>query len=201
MRGSVRGFTVIVAAFVTGTVSCASRLVREARYPIPEQPPVQTPPELRGDEAAAAALSWSEQIEIVREVVRSFFRPRMGQARWIDPQPLSHRRRSDADSLVPADAEWATAIADAVGLLRVCALGGSDAECRGRSGGVLRFSPPYAARSDSAVVFARYTPVRQGETAASGPGFELEFHVVRRDGRWHVVSRRTIVSTAATGVG
>lgn len=174
---------------------CAGYGAREAIRPIPEQPPLRGVPDVRGSESAASRIPGEQRLAIVSEIVRRFFRPTRGQARWIDPQPLAHRRGWSADSAAHTDEEWAAGIAEAVGLRRVCALDENDVRCRGRPGGVLRFSVPYASGADSAVVFARYTPVEKGTAASPGSGFggfELEFNMVRRDGRWHIAGKRTI---------
>jgi hypothetical protein len=180
------------ALLCLATVGCAGYGAREALHPIPEQQPPERASDIRGTEAAASRIPGEQQLEIVSEIVRRFFRPMRAQARWIDPQQLGHRRDRSADSLARTDEEWAIGIADAVGLRNVCALGENDVDCRGRPGGVLRLSAPYAAGADSAVVFARFTPVEKGSAAAAGPGFELEFNMVRREGRWHIAGRRTV---------
>ncbi|HVE80393.1 MAG TPA: hypothetical protein VNA89_16120 [Gemmatimonadaceae bacterium] len=192
-----RPIAILVAFLAIGVTGCVRQAVREHWYPMPELSPVGTPPEVRGTEGAAAALPPAQRMVIVREVVRGFFRPRGGQARWIDPRPLSHHRLADADSRVQPDPSWADAIVDAVGLPRVCALDAEDPGCSGRPGGVLRLSAPYAADTDSAVVFARYTPVAKGATPVAGPGFELEFHLARRDGGWRIVGRRSVAGPDA----
>ena len=181
----------VIVVLVLATLGCASRSLREALTPIPERAPLEVVPDQRGDEAAANAISSSDQIAIASVVISSFFRPTPGQARWIDPQLLSHRRTPAADSLGEVEFEWATAVADAVGRRRVCALDVADESCRGLPGGVLRFSNAYATGPDAAVVFVRYTPVGRGERPPAGDGFELEFDVARRGSEWRVVSRRT----------
>jgi hypothetical protein len=182
-----------VVALGISVEGCAARVARESWYPIPEQaPPTDALPDLRGSEAAAAAVPPSERIEILREVVRGFFRPSLGSVRWVDPRPLSDHRTTGGDTLVKPDYDWGTAIVDAVGLRRVCLLDETDDQCRGRAGGVLRLSTPYTEGRDSAVVFVRYSAVGQGEVPAPAPGFELEFHLLRRDSAWHIVSKRTL---------
>ena len=192
MRAVARFASVI--AISGALVGCAGTLVRGPLHPIPdESPPVETP-QSRGLERDAAMISPAQRLEIYRELVRAFFRPTRGQARWIDPQPLSHRRDRASDSLALEDDEWAAAIVRTIGLRRVCALDGGDDECRGRPGGVLRLSAPYAASAgaDSVIVFTRYSNVSAGERAVSGAGFEMEFHLARGDGEWRIVSKRTI---------
>jgi hypothetical protein len=140
---------------------------------------------VRGTDAAARAIPEQQEIEIISEVVRSFYRPSMGQARWIDARPLAHQRTAVADSSVKPEEDWADAIVAAAGLRRVCTQD-TDAACRGRSGGTLRFSKPYATGADSAVVFAQYSPV------GGGPGGEMEFRMVRRERAWAIDSKQTV---------
>ena len=187
----VRIAAVVVAS--GALLGCAGRLVRAAQ-PISDESRPATAPQLRGLERDAARIPPAERMEIYRELVRAFFRPTRGQARWIDPQPLSHRRDRASDSLALEDDEWAAALVRTIGLRRVCALDDRDDGCRGRPGGVLRFSAPYAAfaGTDSVIVFARYSTVTAGEPAVPGAGFEMEFHLARRDGEWRIVSKRTI---------
>jgi hypothetical protein len=182
MRISVLAFSFVVVA-CGGTA-----ITRESLRPIPEHPASPSAsPLVRGTEQAAARAPGDQQVAIIREVVRRFYRPLMSHARWIDPKPLAHQRTRAADSLAAVDESWALAIVQAVGLSRVCPLTEANAQCRGRQGGVLRFSKPYvvgAGGTDSALVYARYTPVSFGVQS------EIEFFVVRRDGAWQVVSRR-----------
>ncbi len=189
------GRAALVALLATSSLSCATSLVRAPLHPIPDEPPTTgAPPELRGTEAAAAAVARQERLEIYRELVRVFFRPMRGQARWIDPQPLSHRRERMSDSLAVADPDWAAAIVDAVALRRVCVLDERDEECRGRPGGVLKFSAPYAvsARADTVMVFARYSPVDAGGDVARTSELEIEFRLARASGGWRILSKRAI---------
>jgi hypothetical protein len=130
---------------------------------------------------------------IIREVIRRFFRPLRGQARWLDPQPLAHRRTTAADSAMPREENWVLDIAMATGLSNVCPLTESNVRCRGLPGGVLRFSEPYLAGADSAIVYATYHPVQRGETPRPGTGSEIEFHLARRDSLWVIVNRRTLI--------
>lgn len=170
-------------------LACAGRGHMDLR-PIPDRPSPPATPTLRGTAAAERAIADDEQVEIIRDIVRGFFRPTRGQARWIDPQPLAHQRARGADSAAVPDVDLMTEIVRAVGLRRVCTLD-SDTECRGRTGHVLRFSAAYA-RADSAVVFARITPVAAGAAAAAGPGFEMEFLMTRRDSGWRIASKGTV---------
>lgn len=138
-----------------------------------------------------------DQAAIVGEVVNRFYRPLMAQARWIDPQLLAHERTPAADSNARVDHERAFAIVEAIGLRRVCHLTDANERCRGLSGGVLRFSPAYAVGSsglDSALVYARYTPIGYG---AAG---EIEFFVARTEGRWRLISRRDVPAVDASTV-
>lgn len=183
----------ILATFAL--LGCASSPVRGVPRPIPDDSrPVDT--RVRGTATAAASITPDRRLEIYRELVRSFFRPTRGQARWIDPQPLSHTRDVASDSLAVEDDAWADEMVRTIGLRRVCVLDVRDDECRGRPGGVLRFSAPYALSSagDSAIVFARYSSVRAGEPAVPRAGFEMEFRLARRDGAWRIVSKRTVAS-------
>jgi hypothetical protein len=175
------------------SLGCVGRLVR-AVQPIPDKPRPAETPRQRGSERDAAMISSAQRLEIYRELVRTFFRPTRGQARWIDPQPLSHRREQASDSLALEDDDWADAIVRTIGLRRVCALDGPDDDCRGRPGGILRLSAPYttSAGTDAVIVFVRYSIVSAGEPAAPGEGFEMEFRLARRDDAWRIVSKRTI---------
>jgi len=156
---------------------------------------------VRGDSARTELLSPDERLATQRSVVRGFFRPTGGQARWIDPRPLPARRDSQADAQVAPDDGWAEDLAAATDVPRVCPLLGENdlgegGPCRGRPGGVLRLSAPYAlAGGDTVVVYARYAPVRAGEdpSAVTGRwGDELEFQLVRRRGGWHIAKHRTV---------
>jgi ketosteroid isomerase-like protein len=179
----------IALAGVALCVACAGHS-RQSLYPIPDRP--ATGSDIRGTEQSAREISDDQQIRIISEVVRDFYRPSFGQARWIDPRPLAHRRSPAADSLSRVEDDWAEAIVGAVALQRVCARE-SDAACHGRPGGVLRFSRPYAAGTDTAVVFARYTPTQRG------PAGEMEFLMIRRNGSWDIASKRTVAVGAPHG--
>lgn len=180
----------VLALCIAGAACAGTAVTRETLRPIPEHPPsVDASPLVRGNEQAAARLSGEENVAIISEVVRRFYRPMMQHARWIDPQPLAHQRTRAADSLAMSNEDRAIAIAQSTGLRRVCPLTEANAQCRGRQGGVLRFSAPYAVgsgRADSALVYVRYTPVSYGVAS------EIEFFVVRREGAWVVASRRTM---------
>jgi hypothetical protein len=178
----------IIVLSVTGCAGTA--VTRESMRPIPEHPPRAIGlPGMRGTEQAASRLSPEQQVAIIGEVVRRFYRPMMAQARWIDPQPLAHQRARSADSLARPNEDRAIAIVEAVGIRRVCPLTEANSQCRGLRGGVLRFSPAYVVGStgtDSAIVYARYTPVDFGVAG------EIEFFMVHRDGRWQIASRRSM---------
>lgn len=172
------------------SLGCAAR-PKDALRPIPDLR-ASGADGVRGTASAAAAVSDGEQVAIIREIVRAFYRPTGGQARWIDPQPLAHRRSLEADSSSVPDDDWALAIVQAVGLGRVCVLDESDHECRGRPGGVLRFSRVYSAGSDTGRVFARYEPVRRD--SRMGPAHEMEFHIVPDRGGWRIATKRSVAA-------
>ena len=185
--------------------ACVGR-AREALHPIPDYAPAAS--ETRGTAAAARAVSTSDRQEIFAEIVRQFFRPTNGQARWIDPKPLSHTRARAADSAAVEGDDWSEEIVQASRLGRVCALG-DDPQCAGRPGSVLRFSQPYALGPDSALVFVRVSSVAAGEratSAAPGKGWEMEFRMasrvitcvppcVPRRREWRIASKGTIVQS------
>ena len=174
----------------TGTAIALLFACAKPAPPAAEPAPVSV---FRGVPAQAALLSDAEQVETYRTLVRDFFRPTGGQARWIDPRLLPHRR--DAADSLSDDTAWLEELVPSIGLRRVCALDGPDHECRGRHGGVLRFSLPYAASTDTIRVFARYVPVAKGEdpaAVANRVGFEEEFSLTRRNGRLHISRHRTV---------
>lgn len=181
-----------LALLGAAALGCATR-PRDAIRPIPDQPSVSAG-SLRGSVAAADKVSEAEQIAVIRDLVRTFYRPTRGQARWIDPQPLAHRRTFAADSASVPDDDWANALVQAIALGRVCVLDRADHECRGRPGGVLRFSRVYSAASDSAIVFARYDPVPLSENAAERTRNEMEFHMTRDRNGWRIESKRTVTA-------
>ena len=172
--------------------ACGAGVInRQSMRPVPELPNAVAS-ETRGTAEAASRIGDEDQVMILREVIRRFFRPLRGQARWVDPQPLAHRRSPAADSAMPREENWVQDIVMAVGLSNVCPLTESNLRCRGLPGGVLRFSEPYSAGADSAIVYATYNAVQRGETPRGGTGSELEFHMVRRDTMWALVNRRTL---------
>jgi hypothetical protein len=177
----------VLAACVAGTIN------RQSMRPIPEMPSAPAP-ETRGTAEAASRIADEDQVMIIREVIRRFFRPLRGQARWLDPQPLAHRRSAAADSAMAREENWVLDIVMATGLSNVCPLTEANRRCQGLPGGVLRFSEPYSLSADSAIVFATYSPVQRGTAPKPGSGSEIEFHLVRRDTTWGIVNRRTLIA-------
>jgi hypothetical protein len=171
--------------------ACAGR-ARDALHAIPDYTPASS--DVRGTEAAARRVPPDDRSEIFAEIVRQFFRPTMGQARWIDPQPLAHSRARAADSAIVEGDDWSQGIMQAAHLGRVCALG-ADPECKGRPGTVLRFSPPYAVGADSAIVYVRFRSVAAGQepVPVDRSAFEMEFRMARREREWRIASKGTIV--------
>ena len=193
-----RPFRFAAPLLVLLSASCLQTAVtRETLRPIPEHAPrADKPSSMRGTEAAARRLPEAQQLEIIGQVVRVFYRPLMSQARWIDPRPLAHERTRLADSTAVPDPDWAIAIAQATGLRRVCPLDEGNAQCLGRDGGILRFSRPYvvgSATRDSALVYVQYTPKSYGVAS------EIEFFMTRRDSAWQITSRRTLPLEIAEG--
>lgn len=160
------------------TAACVGR-GRDSFGPIPDV--AWTATAMRG--APEAALDQFEQPRIIGTLIRDFFRPVGGQARWVDGRALPHLRSAVADSLEERDELWAESIVRATGIGRVCVHGPANAACDGRPGGVLRFSRVYAAGRDSARVFARYS------SPAMTSGSEMGFLLVRRDGQWTIASK------------
>lgn len=196
MTSAFRWLAVAGVALIAG--ACVQTAVtRETLRPIPEHAArADKSPDVRGTAQAARRLPEDQQIEVIAQVVRVFYRPLMTQARWIDPRPLAHERTRLADSTREADPDWAIAISQATGLRRVCPLNEANAQCQGREGGILRFSPPYVVggpRADSALLYVEYTPRSYGV-----PG-EMEFFLARRDSVWQIVSRRSMPATKAEG--
>lgn len=154
------------------------------------------PSPIRGTEEAADSVAERDRLAVYRELLRDFYRPASGQARWVDPRPLGERRgaaasdtsRAMSDDEMPPDATWAEGIVQTSGLRRVCVLGGAEDDCRGRAGGVLRFSSVYAAGPGRVRVFARYTP-HGGQT---GPSSEMRFTLDGRDGEWRITGKTSI---------
>ena len=150
---------------------------------------------VRGTEEAADSVAEQVRTAVYRALLRTFFRPTSGQARWIDPQPLGEKRGS-ADSTIhavsddelPPDAGWAAGVAEASGLERVCVLGGAEDSCRGRQGGVLRLSPVYAAGPGRVQVYVRYTP----HGGAVGPVTEQRFTLTQRSDEWRITEHTAV---------
>ena len=182
---------------LTAGACIQTAVTRETLRPIPEHAArADKSPDVRGTAQAARRLPEEQQVALIAQVVRVFYRPLMTQARWIDPRPLAHARTRLADSASAPDPDWAIAISQATGLRRVCPLDEANAQCQGREGGVLRFSAPYVVggpRSDSALIYVEYTPRSYGVAG------EMEFFMARRDSVWQIVSRRAMPSTKAEG--
>jgi hypothetical protein len=187
----MRVAAIVAAAMLSACGGTISRQSVQSARPIPEMPPAAAA-EIRGTQEMADRISGEDEVLMISEIVRRFFRPLRGQARWIDVRPLAHRRTRAADSLAAADGGRAQAIVDGVALTTVCHLTEANARCQGRPGGVLTFSAPYALGPDSAAVFVRYTAVATGAMPVAGDGFEMEFHAVRRELAWTITGRRTV---------
>jgi hypothetical protein len=180
-RPLVLGCILLLAAL---SVACGSKKSETRAVPAAVASPV------RGTEEAADSVPEQVRTAVYRSLVRTFFRPVSGQARWIDPHPLGEKRGS-ADSAIhavsddelPPDAGWAAGIAEAAALERVCVLGGAEDGCRGRKGGVLRFPPVYAAGPGRVHVYVRYTP----HGGAEGPVTEQRFTLAQRTDYWRIV--------------
>lgn len=174
-------------AALTGTLlACAGG------RPRPIMDNASAPVTTRGSEALTRGISGEDETEMIAFILRAFYSPvGTGQARWIDPRPLAHDRNATADSAMEADEDRAEAIATAVNRRRVCPLGGDDASCHGRTGGVLRFSRAYriGEHKDSALVYATYRPLDIGFIT------ELEFRMARVPAGWYIASKRTLERT------
>ena len=166
--------------------SCMGARVNTA--PVPELP--TTDVWMRGTDAQAAQLSNDDEMEIISNVVRDFYRPIRGQVRWVSVLPLSHYRSAISDNGPRPDPDRAAALVRAIGLPRVCQVGALNTECEGiGSGGTLRFSSAYGVSRDTALLFVQYGPI-QGAGAS-----EIEFRMVRTSGGWQMASRRSLVSS------
>ena len=186
----MRFASVLVATTLSACV--AGGINRQSVRPVPELPPAPSSA-TRGTADAASRIADEDQVMIIREVIRRFFRPLRGQARWLDPQPLAHQRSVAADSAMPLEENWVLDIVTATGLSNVCPLSEGNLRCQGMPGGVLRFSEPYSVGPDSALVYAGYTPVQRGAAPRASRGStEIEFHLARRDGAWTIVNRRSL---------
>jgi hypothetical protein len=186
----VVGASASVMAILALCGACMGIANRGAVGPIPD---VILPAEpLRGSLAAQGEVRSSDNVVIAATIVRDFFRPFGGQARWIDPRPLSHVRSDSADVAEDEDPDWSEAVVAAAGLERVCIAERTNDRCASRPGGVIRFSNAFAAGRDSARIFARYTT--RGDLTA---GAEMGFLVARRDGRWTIASKSTLPGSRA----
>lgn len=140
-------------------------------------------------------MSELDRAAVYRTLLRTFYRPTSGQARWIDTRPLGEKRgaadttlRAMADDEMPPDAAWAESVAEAGGLNRICVLGGAEDDCKGRPGGIVRFSPPYADGPGRVHVYASYTP----HGGAVGPSTELRFTLRRHSDGWRIVDKTSV---------
>ena len=172
------------AAIVTALlcVACVSGRRPGLWYPVPDvSAPAPASPDVRGSRAAARAIPEDEQTEIIARVVREFFMPYGEQARWIDPRPLAHTRAGAADDTVGSDPDWEDEIVAKVHASRVCGLDGPQSGCKGKPGGVLRFSNPYSAGKDSAIVYATFAPIRDASGKAEPVESEMQFQMRREE--------------------
>jgi len=194
MRG--RAVSVLRAArcacLALGALGC--RTAREVTDSAPS-PSHDSP--ARGTAAARAALGRDDEMAIDAVIVTRFFRPFGKAARWIDPRPLGDVRDSTADARAEPDDAWADAIRAAADHPRVCVYDPDVADaCRGREGGVLRFSHPYASGADAARVFVRWAPAHPagGDAlpALGQPRFEMLFTMAREGRGWRITEHRTV---------
>jgi len=182
---------VVRATLVTATIAGLCGVASACGSSKPEtrvSPSVLDSP-VRGTEEAADSVPEATRTAVYRNLLRDFFRPISGQARWIDPHPLGEKRgaadstiHAIADDELPPDGGWAAFILEAAGMDRVCVLGGAEDSCAGRKGGVLRLSPVYAAGPDRVHVYVRYTP----HGGAVGPVTEQRFTLTRRGDYWRI---------------
>jgi hypothetical protein len=189
----------VLGALAAGA-ACASACAAKTSQAV-LVPPVEPASSVRGD-SAHRTLGSDDELAIDAVILTRFFHPWHGQARWIDPRPLADVRDVRADSTADADVTWAEAIRDAAGIARVCVLDpDADADdpdaaaCRGRDGGVLRFSRPYATSPDAARVFVRYDPARDAGTGpvhTGTPAAELRFEMARDGRAWRIASHHTV---------
>jgi hypothetical protein len=179
---------IVAACTVAWSAAC-----HQAR-PTTAAPAESFDPPQRGDAAAARAVAPDDRLNIYAAIVRDFFRPFGGQARWIDPRPLGDVRDARADRVAAPDIEWAESLREAIAHDRVCVLGLDEDGCRGRRGSLLRFSPPYAEDAERAHVFARVIPGFEDTPAAKPDAgtFEMEFTMERRGQGWRIAGKRTV---------
>ena len=195
--------------------NCAGKRVNEIWYPIPDRTADSVShgsKNVRGTHTAAAAIPNDEDTEIIRNVLVQFYYPISGQARWIDPRPLAHVRGA-ADDTVGADFDWADEIVALAHRSNICPLDGRlepGGLCKGKPGGVLRFSTPYCVGKDSAVVYATYTPVldstgkvgKVGKPSKLGKReSELQFRLRRSEDGWSIRGKKTVSPAASDGGG
>ncbi|HEX7937642.1 MAG TPA: hypothetical protein VF483_01550 [Gemmatimonadaceae bacterium] len=173
--------SLVVAAAATATVaSCATARVQAREWhPVPDVSP-ESVSIIRGTAAAAGALSNEDQADIVTAVLRSFYFPTENQARWLDPRPLAHLRVPAADDTVGADVDFADEVMANFHSHRICIFGGLDRDCKGKPGGVVRFSWPYRIGKDSAIVFATYSP-RDSSGKVNPVQSEMQFRMKRNN--------------------
>lgn len=157
----------------------------------PDATPIDPPQ--RGTVDAARAVPADDRLAIYTVIVRTFFRPSGGQARWVDPRPLGDVRDARADSLAAANVQWAHALREAIGHDRVCVLDedAGDDGCKGRRGSLLRFSAPYAEADGTVRVFTAVVPVFTPGDPIDTP-FEMAFTMERRGRGWHIAESRTV---------
>jgi len=192
-------------ALAMSVANCAGKRVNETWYPIPDRTADSASPaskDVRGTRTAAAAIPNDEDTEIIRNVLVQFYYPIRDQARWIDPRPLAHVRGA-ADDTVGADFDWVDEIVALAHRSNICPLDGHlepGGLCRGKPGGVLRFSTPYSVGKDSAVVYATYAPVPDSTGKVGKLESELQFRLRRGDDGWGIRGKNT-VSPGGSGSG
>jgi imidazolonepropionase-like amidohydrolase len=191
-----------LAALALVTGNCAGTNRVEDWSPIPDEAsPVPVAGE-RGTRTAAAAVPNDQDTDVIRQVLVSYFYPMRNQARWVDPRPLAHVRGAEDDT-VGADFDWADEIIALVHRPNVCTLDGylePRGLCKGKPGGVLRFSTPYMVGRDSAVLFVRYSPVKDSTGVVSPPESEVRFRLTRwRDGGWEIKGKSNVDSSDTSG--
>jgi len=174
---------------------CALLLSCRTARGIVGEPAAERDPPARGNAAARQAMSRDDEMAIDAVILTRFFRPWGGQARWIDPRPLGDVR-DPTDTTADADDAWADAIRAAAGVTRICVLDPDVADaCRGREGGVVRFSHVYAAGPDTARVFVHWAPAvdERGPLPVQGqPTFEMVFTMARVERGWRIAAQRAI---------